>query len=62
MNFENEYLHKIVIDLMGRKIELQGTDGRNEVISDNNVGQFMKMFNYIKNTAPLDIIEYGKVA
>ncbi len=62
MNFENEYLHKIVIDLTNRKIELQGSDGRNEIISDNNMGQFMTMFDYIRKHAPMNIVEHGKVA
>ena len=62
MNFENEYLHKIVIDLTSRKIELQGSDGRNKIISDNNVGQFMTMLDYINKHAPMDIVKHGKVA
>jgi hypothetical protein len=62
MNFDNEYLHKIVIDLTSRKIELHGSDGSNEVISDNNVGQFMSMLDYIKKHAPVNIVEYAQVA
>jgi len=62
MNFENEYLHKIMIDLTSRKIELRGSDGSNKIISDNNMRQFMAMFDHIKKTAPENIIEYGRVA
>jgi hypothetical protein len=59
MNFANECLDKIKIDLTSRKIELYGTDGSHEVITDNSVGQFMSMLDLIKKTAPADIVEYA---
>jgi hypothetical protein len=61
MNFENEYLHKIVIDYMGRRIKLYGSDGRHEVIEDNDVGQFMTMLDFIKKTAPEHLVEHGSI-
>jgi len=62
MNFNNEYLHKIVIDYMGRRIKLYGSDGRHEVIEDNNVGQFMSMLDFIKKNASSDIVEHAPIS
>lgn len=59
MNFANEYLDKIKIDLTSRKIELYGSDGSCKVIEDNSVGQFMSMLDIIKKTAPTNIVEYA---
>lgn len=61
MNFTNEYMHKIKIDLTSRKIELYGSDGRCEVIEDNSVGQFMSMLDIIKKTAPEGMVEYASL-
>lgn len=62
MNFDNEYLHKIVIDYMGRRIKLYGSDGRHEVIEDNNVGQFMSMLDFIKKTVSPELIEHAPIS
>lgn len=61
MKFDNEYLDKVVIDYIGRRIKLYGSDGTCEVIEDNNVGQFMSMLDFIKKTAPAELIEHGSI-
>lgn len=61
MNFTNEYVDKIKIDLTSRKIELYGADGSHQVIEDNNVGQFMAMLDLIKKTAPVELVEYASL-
>lgn len=61
MKFDNEYLDKIVIDYMGRRIKIYGSDGSYEVIEDNNVGQFMSMLDFIKKNAPTSLIEHGSI-
>ena len=58
MKFDNEYLDKIEIDYMGRRINLYGSDGTVQVIEDNSVGQFMSMLDFIKKTAPANLIEH----
>ena len=62
MNFNNEYLDKIIIDYMGRRIKLYGADGSYKVIEDNNVGQFMSMLDFIKKNASSDIIEHAPIS
>lgn len=58
MKFDNEYLDKIQIDYMGRRINLYGSDGTIQVIEDNSVGQFMSMLDFIKKNAPANLIEH----
>lgn len=62
MNFDNESIHKIVIDYIGRKIKLYGTDGRYEVVEDNSIGQFMSMLDFIKKHAPSNVIEHASIS
>lgn len=59
--FENETLHKVLVNFAARTITIHGSDGSVRTIDNNDSEQFLNMMAYIKQNAPDGIVEYASI-
>ena len=55
---EDEYLTKCVVDTLKRTFYLYSSDGDERVVKCDTVDEFMSVLDFVRNTAPDDVVSY----